>query len=85
MDLESFSGMEGLGPKKIKILYQKLRIRNIDDLEKAALAHKISELPGFQAKTEQNILKGIELARKSEGRHTLGFTLPVIRERLPLG
>ena len=80
VDLETLSSIEGLGPKKIKVLWQRLKIKNIDDLEKAALAHKISELPGFKKKTEENILKGIDFAKKSTGRYILGFTLPLIRE-----
>src|SRR4030066_1219763 len=79
VDLEALSSIEGLGPKKIKVLWQKLGIKSIDDLEKAALAHKISELPGFKKKTEENILKGIDFAKKSKGRYILGFTLPLIR------
>ncbi|MCJ7664692.1 MAG: hypothetical protein MUO24_10685, partial [Desulfobacterales bacterium] len=35
VDLESLSGIEGLGPKKIKVLWDELKIKNIDDLEKA--------------------------------------------------
>ncbi len=80
VDLGSLSGIEGLGPKTIKTLWQELKIRNIEDLEKAALAHKICKLPGFKEKTEQNILKGIEFARRSKGRFILGFTLPLIRD-----
>ncbi len=80
VDLESLSGIEGLGPKTIKTLWQELKIRNIEDLEKAALAHKICKLPGFKEKTEQNILKGIEFAKRSKGRYILGFTLPLIRD-----
>ena len=80
VDLGSFQGIEGLGPKKIKVLWQKLKIRNIDELEKAAREHKVCNLPGFKEKTEENILKGIEFARKSKGRYILGFTLPLIRE-----
>jgi DNA polymerase (family 10) len=80
VDLESLTGIEGLGPKKIKVLWQKLKIRNVEELEKAALAHKISQLPGFKKKTEENILKGIEFAKKSSGRFILGFTLPLIRD-----
>jgi DNA polymerase (family 10) len=79
VDFESLSGIEGLGPKKIKVLWQKLKIKNIEDLEKAALAHEISELPGFKKKTEENILKAIDFAKKSRGRYILGFTLPLIR------
>lgn len=80
VDLKSLSGIEGLGPKTIKTLWQELKIRNIEDLEKAALAHKICKLPGFKEKTEQNILKGIEFAKRSKGRYILGFTLPLIRD-----
>ena len=80
VDLETLSGIEGLGPKKIKILWKELRIKNIEDLERACLSHRVSKLPGFQEKTEQNILKGIEFAKKSRGRFILGFTLPFIRE-----
>jgi DNA polymerase (family 10) len=79
VDFESLAGVEGLGPKKIKVLWNKLRIRNIEDLEKAALAHKISRLPGFKRKTEENILKAIDFAKMSRGRYILGFTLPLIR------
>ena len=80
VDLENLSRIEGLGPKKIKVLWQKLKIKNIDDLEKAALAHKISKLPKFKEKTEKNIIKGIEFAKKSKGRYILGFALPLIRD-----
>jgi DNA polymerase (family X) len=78
VDLEGLSQIEGLGPKKIKALWQVLRVQDIDALEKAALAHKVCKIPGFQEKTEQNILKGIEFAKKSKGRHILGFALPLI-------
>jgi DNA polymerase (family X) len=80
VDLESLTRIEGLGPKTIKTLWQKLKIKNAEELEKAALAHKISQLPGFKKKSEENILKGIEFAKKSSGRFILGFTLPLIRD-----
>ncbi len=80
VDLDSLSGIGGLGPKKIKVLWQDLRISNIDDLEQACISHKVCKLPGFQEKTERNLLKGIEFARKSKGRYILGFSLPFIRE-----
>lgn len=80
VDLENLTRIEGMGPKTIKTLYQKLKITNINELEKAALSHQISQLPGFKKKTEENILKGIEFAKKSGGRFILGFALPLIRE-----
>jgi len=80
VDLESLYGIQGLGPKKIKILWQKLGVRNIDDLEKAVREKKLRGIEGFQEKTEQNILKGIAFARQSKGRYILGMTLPLIRD-----
>ena len=80
VDLEDLSQIEGLGPKRIRKLWQALRIQNIDKLEKAAQAHKICKVPGFQERTEQNILKSIEFARRGRGRYLLGFVLPLINE-----
>ena len=50
----------GLGPKRVKILYKKLKIKNLDDLEKAAQNHHIRELKGFGPKTETAILTTLE-------------------------
>ncbi len=80
VDLESLSKIEGLGPKTIKTLWEKLKIKDLNELEKAAVAHKICQIKGFKEKTEQNILKQIEFAKKSKGRYILGFTLPLIRD-----
>jgi DNA polymerase (family 10) len=78
--LSELRSVEGLGPKTIKTLYQKLKIRSLSDLEKAARGGKIKKLEGFGAKSEENILKGIEFLRKSGGRFVLGFVMPQIRE-----
>lgn len=80
IDLEELLSIEGLGPKMIKKLYKSLRVKNIEDLEKAARAHKIRNLKGFGKKSEENILKGIEFLKKSKGRFVLGFVMPLIKE-----
>ena len=48
-----------LGPKKIKALYETLKISSVAELEAACQAHKVRELPGFGAKSEEKILAGI--------------------------
>jgi DNA polymerase (family 10) len=53
----------GLGPKKVKILHEKLKIGSLAELEKAAKADKLSTLEGFGKKTQDNILKGLEAQR----------------------
>jgi DNA polymerase (family 10) len=79
VDLSALTSVEGLGPRKIKILYQQLGIKNIEDLERAAKAGKIAKLEGFGEKSEENILKGIGFVRSSGGRMLLGEVLPVVR------
>jgi hypothetical protein len=49
-------------------------------LEELARAGKLRGLPGIQAKTEQNILKGIEVIRKGQERMPLGHALPLAQE-----
>lgn len=70
----------GIGPKKIKRLNEELGIRTLEDLEAAAKAGKISRLAGFGEKSEEDIIKGLGLVRKSKERMLLGDALPIIRE-----
>ncbi|MCD6548206.1 MAG: DNA polymerase/3'-5' exonuclease PolX [Thermodesulfobacterium sp.] len=78
--LLNFLEIPGLGPKKVKVLYEKLGIKSVEDLEKACKEHKIAKLPGFGWKTEENILKGIKLFKEKTGRKPLGEVLPLAEE-----
>jgi DNA polymerase (family 10) len=80
VNMEELIRVEGLGPKKVKVLYQKLRIRNLKDLEKKAKAHKIAPLFGFGEKTEKNILEAIKFLKRSKGRFLLGEIMPKVEE-----
>jgi len=80
VNLSQLTAVEGLGPKKIRALYQKLGIKNLKDLERAAKAGKIRDLEGFGRKTEESILTGIGFVKKSSGRVSLGAALPLARE-----
>lgn len=59
----------GLGPKRVKTLYDVLKITNIHELKKACEDHKLQKLDGFGKKIEENILKGIEQISKSIGKY----------------
>jgi DNA polymerase (family 10) len=48
-----------LGPKKIKLLHDKLGIATVDELKAACEAHRLRNLAGFGVKTEKKILAGI--------------------------
>ena len=80
INLEEITAVEGVGPKRAKVLYQKLGIKNLDDLEAAAKNHKIAKLAGFGVTSESNILQGIDFQRRSLGRFLLGTILPRARE-----
>jgi len=77
--IEELMAIEGIGPKRVQILYKKLGIKNLKDLEKAGKAGKIRNLEGFGEKTEINILKGIEFVKVSQGRILLGQALPIAK------
>jgi len=80
VNLEELTAVEGLGPKMVKQLYEKLKIKNLKDLESAVKKGKLRELEGFGKKTEQNIAQGIEFVKSSGGRMLLGDVLPYARE-----
>jgi DNA polymerase (family 10) len=75
--LDEIIAVEGMGPKRAKILYEKLGVTSLKELEEAARAHKIAPLFGFGEKTEQNILEAVEFLKGSTGRFLLGDILPV--------
>ncbi|MDO9209153.1 MAG: DNA polymerase/3'-5' exonuclease PolX, partial [Deltaproteobacteria bacterium] len=69
--LTEFLKLEGLGPKKVKVLYDQLGIDSVDRLEKAAQAGRLRNLAGMGLKTEEKILKSIEKYRAGMGRFKL--------------
>jgi DNA polymerase (family 10) len=82
INLDEIVGVEGVGPKKAKVLFEKLGIKNLEELEAAAQAHKIAPLFGFGEKTEKNILQALEFLKGSQGRFLLGEILPIAHQVL---
>lgn len=68
--LNELMRIEGLGPKRIQILYKKLKIKSIKDLKSALEKGRVRKLAGFGSKTEQKILEGIQHLREY-GQRTL--------------
>ncbi len=66
--LPDLLNIPGLGPERVKDLYQKLGIETKEDLKKAVQQGKVRELDGFGEKTEKNILKA--LSKKSQKERT---------------
>lgn len=85
IELKEIAAVAGLGPKRAKLLFEKLGVRNLRDLERAARGGKIAALFGFGDKSQANILQGIAFRKKDGGRLLLGEALPValgIKSRL---
>ena len=77
INLDEIVGVEGVGPKKAKVLFEQLGVKTLEELEAAAQTHKIAPLFGFGEKTENNILQGIDFLKRSKGRFLLGEILPI--------
>ena len=83
VDVTTLSSIEGIGPKTVKVLYEKLGITTIEELEKAVRKKQLRTIPDFGEKSEQKILNGIEFFKKSHGgRFILGLILGTLEDIL---
>ena len=60
--------LQSLGPKKVAFLWSNFKAATVEAVEKLAREQKLRDLPGFGEKSEQNILKAVEVFKKSTGR-----------------
>jgi len=63
--------LQGVGPQKIRLFHKELGVNSVADLDKAAKAGRLRELPGMSAKSEENILKALETFQRAAGRFRL--------------
>jgi DNA polymerase (family X) len=71
--------LEGLGPKRVQMLHEKLGVTTPEELREAARLGKIRELKGFGDKTQKLILAGLEHLTGAEKRFKLVTVEPVAR------
>ena len=71
-DILTIFDIQGLGGKKIKVLWDSLKIHSITGLERACKDGRVATLPGFGEKTATNILKAIEHMRSHAGEFRYG-------------
>ncbi|MFN8372242.1 MAG: DNA polymerase/3'-5' exonuclease PolX [Anaerolineae bacterium] len=75
--------VNGVGPKKAQMFWKQSNITTLAELEAAARAGKLRDLPGMGAKSEQKIIEGLEsLARQATGRTPIGVALPLAQNIL---
>lgn len=66
--LSAMMRIPDLGPKRVKILYEKLKIKSIDDLNKAIAKGKVAKLDGFGEKIIEKIASAIKKFKSGEQR-----------------
>ncbi len=69
-----------VGPKTAKLLYKKLKIKNVSDLEKAIRQNKLKGIFGIKEKTVENMLKGIDILKRGKERMTLAKGLVITEQ-----
>jgi len=80
VDLAALTAIEGVGPKAVRVLFEQLAVRTVDDLEAAARAGKVRGLPHFGERSEQKILKALAFAQTSGARQPLAAMRPLIEQ-----
>jgi DNA polymerase (family 10) len=72
----------GMGPKKVKVIYDQLSIATVGELEYACHENRLVDLPGFGRKTQENILKGIDRLKQHRGQYLCHEAMQVARQML---
>lgn len=72
--------VRNLGPKKMKKIWEELDVTTLEELEEAGKQGRIRELKGLGAKSEENIMKGLKIVKKSQGRAHISEVLSVAQE-----
>src|SRR5438128_12059372 len=80
VDIATLTAIEGVGPKAVKVLHEKLGVRTVEDLEAAARAGKVRSLPHFGERSEEKILKALAFVQTSGARQPLAVTLPLVEQ-----
>lgn len=80
INIDELYGIEGIGPRTIKALYDKLQVKDLAGLENAAAEGRLRAVPGFTEKKEQDIKKRIEFFRKGKGRRIIGEVYPLVKQ-----
>jgi DNA polymerase (family 10) len=76
--------LPGVGPKTVRLIYQELGVKTVDELKVAAESHRIRTLRGLSAKTELLILDGIAKLDRRARRMLLGQAKAIVDELVRL-
>ncbi|CUT00282.1 DNA polymerase/3'-5' exonuclease PolX [Candidatus Chrysopegis kryptomonas] len=71
--------IRGLGPKRIKAIYEKLGITTLAELEYACRENRLLKLEGFGKTIQDKVLKEIERLKRSSEYHLISFIFPIVK------
>ena len=74
-DLPELLTIPGMGPKKVKAVWEKLGVSTIGELEYACNENRLVTLEGFGVKSQEKILNGIEFKKQYRDRHLISEAL----------
>ena len=88
--IQEMMKIKGLGPKKVKVIWQDLGIESVGELYYACNENRLMDAKGFGYKTQEDIKKAIEFATANEGWFLYARALPAaamifkhMRDNLP--
>ncbi|WP_158859133.1 helix-hairpin-helix domain-containing protein [Lunatibacter salilacus] len=70
--------IKGLGPKKIKVLWQELNITSTHELMEACQSGQVAKLKGFGEKTQQGIIEALEYIDSNKGKWLYADIEPIV-------
>jgi DNA polymerase (family X) len=65
-DLGDMAALPGLGPKRVKLLYDKLKVRTLDDLRRVLKSGQLAELRGFGPLSAKKLSAALEKPREQK-------------------
>jgi len=71
-------GIKGIGPKKILVIWQELKIDTVGELYYACNENRLIEAKGFGLKTQEEIKKVIEFKMAANGRFLYAHVEPLV-------
>lgn len=79
-DLLKLMDVQGIGPRTLKLAYDRLGVRTVEDFKRVLEDGSLEKLPGMGPKKIENIKKGLELFKKMSERIPLGLAIPLVEE-----
>lgn len=77
VDIFQMLDIPNIGPKTIQLVHKHLGITTLDELERAAIEHKLRRLPRMGVKQEEKILRAIQRSKGKEKRIPLGISIRI--------